>query len=180
MAYSSTEERVFAILKDTNIKYPYEKVLIFFRYYTQTGNILRSANEAEVNYDVARYWLTTAYSDKIIRILKVEQQKVLDVKLTGLIETVISSVEERLAFGDYNTRGDRVPVQLDKLLKALTTLYDKRALIRGEPTSRVERVSTQDRLSRLSKRFESLPKKTQEFIVEGLDNDEDNLSEEVH
>ena len=173
MAMKSTEERVFDILKDTNIKYPYEKVLIFFRFYTQTGNILRSANEAEVNYDVSRYWLSTAYADKIIRILKVEQNKVLDVKMTGLIETVIGAIEERLEYGDWNTRGDRVPVQIDKLLKALTTLYDKRALIRGEPTSRVERVSTEDRLRRLGKRFESLPKKAQEFILENIDEEQD-------
>jgi len=182
VAYKSTEERVFDILKDTNIKYPYEKVLLFFRYYTQTGNVKRSSEESEVHMDTARYWITTKYGDKICRILKVEQQKVLDTRLTGLIETVIESIDERLAYGDYNTRGERVPVQIDKLLKALTTLYDKRALIRGEPTSRVERVSTEDRLRRLGKRFESLPKKAQEFILDNIDNDEDKIDsqEEIH
>jgi len=176
MAFKSTEERVFDILKDTNIKYPYEKVLLFFRYYTQTGNVKRSSEESEVNMDTARYWITTKYGDKIVRILKVEQQRVLDTRLTGLIETVIESIDERLAYGDYNTRGDRVPVQLDKLLKALTTLYDKRALIRGEPTSRVERVTTEDRLKRLGKRFESLPKKAQDFIMENIDEEPEEVT----
>lgn len=169
----SVEERVFDILKETGIKYPYEKVLLFFRYYTQTGNTKRSSEEADVNLDTARYWITTAYGDKIVRILKVEQNKVLDTRMTGLIETTIEAIEERLAHGDWNTRGDRVPVQLDKLLKALTTLYDKRALIRGEPTSRVERVTTQERLNRLSKRFEQLPKDAQKLIVDGLEEQEE-------
>lgn len=170
----STEEKVLAILSETNIGTPHEKVMGFFKFYTQTGNVERSANESGCNPNSAREWLTRGYSEKIIQLFKLQINKVLDNRMTGLIEDTIAAIEERLAYGDYNNRGERIPVQVDKLLKALVVLYDKRALLRGEPTSRVERVSTQERLAQLGKRFAQMPKQTQEFIMNGLEEYEED------
>jgi len=177
----SIEQKVREILYDTKIQADPELVLNFFRGYNLTDNVKASAREAGVVYESARTWINKPYAAKIIALCKVEAQKTLDRSLTGLITRVILSMEERLDQGDYNNQGKRIPIQMDKLLKALSVLYDKRALIRGEPTSRVERVSTEQRLRKLSKRFEALPKKTQEFIVEGLDEqDAEEEQESLH
>lgn len=174
----SLQEKVFDILQHTNISTPYEKVFHFLKVYSETGNAMRSAREAEVGLDTARNWLNASYSEQIINLCKIEQQKLLDSKLTGLLEEVLAQISDRLEKGDFSAKGERVPVQIRFLLQALTTLYDKRALLRGDPTSRVEKVTTEQRLKRLSKRFEELPKPTKDFIVEGLSTAADK--EEVH
>jgi len=169
-------KKAVEILSETRIEADPEKVLNFFRSLNLTNNIKGSALASGVNYETARTWVNKPFAERLIDICKVEAQKELDRSLTGLITDVISSLQERLEVGDYNNQGKRIPVQMDKLLKALSVLYDKRALIRGEPTSRVERVSTEQRLKKLSKRFEQLPKQTQEFIVDGLEEQDNEES----
>ena len=78
------------------------------------------------------------------------------------IDKDLKEMEDRLTNGDLNAKGEKVPVSAVQLASIFGTLYDKRALIRGEPTSRVERVSVDQQLNKLHKRFEEIGKSASE------------------
>jgi len=118
---------------------------------------LRSATEAGVQYELAKQWLRADWAEEAMKLIGTDMQIRLQSRFTGLIDKTLDELEDRLDNGDITQMGSRCPIKARDTAQILSTLYDKRALIRGEPTSRVERISTEDRLRNLSKRFEALP-----------------------
>jgi len=161
-----------------NMQHSAETVLAVARTYAATGNLSAAARDNEVSFETVKYWKQKDWFNSILELCRQELQSKLDVKLTSLIDDVVEHIQDRLDNGDWNQRGtQRIPVNMKVLLQAISVLYDKRALIRGEPTSRIERVSTEQRLNKLSRRFAELPTKAQEFIVNNIDDDSEERVE---
>lgn len=70
----------------------------------------------------------------------------LDRKLTQVIDLAMKRLVERLE------RDEQIN-NIKDLAVTSAVAYDKRALMRGDPTSRVEKVSTEQRLERLTAKF---------------------------
>lgn len=155
-------------MNSTRCTYPAEQVQQFCKVYILTGNFSKASREAQVDINTARHWKKQAWFDQICDLVRTDTQRELDSKFTGLIEESIEALEDRLRNGDFvltKAGGQvRIPVRAAQVAQILSVLYEKRSLIRGEPTSRVEKITTEQRLRKLAKRFEELPKVAREGV----------------
>ena len=80
-----------------------------------------------------------------------------DAMATEAIHKSVGAVIDRLDNGDYHLDKEgglvRVPVKAKDAAVIGAVLYDKRALGRGDPTSKVERSSPEDSLKKLADAF---------------------------
>lgn len=89
-----------------------------------------------------------------------EDEYQLDAKLSRIIDRSLDAVAERIDGGEFildSKTGTikRIPVKLKDVHRVAVDLVDKRNLIRGKPTSRVEKTETKDTLQRLAEQFAS-------------------------
>ena len=127
------------------------------------GNSRRVAELTGVPEATIRSWKQTEWWYETTQRIVQEENEELDTKLTKLINKAVDNVNDRLDNGDmvYDTkRGKLVNRPMsgkDTAIVAAITL-DKRQLLRGQPTSRVESVSQDERLLRLAEQFASFAK----------------------
>lgn len=127
-------------LDSPNSIYTKEQKLEAVNLYLQVGTIadvsriLNIPNSTIINWKERGSW----WND-IVQRYRQDKQIELDTKLTNSIHTVINEIADRLDNGDEkpNKYGElqRIPVSARDLSVILNTLYEKRALIRGEATS---------------------------------------------
>lgn len=142
-----------------------------------TGNSRRTAEITKIPEATIRTWKTTEWWNEVHSRIINEQDQELDVKLTKLVDKAVDAVNDRLEHGDYvyNPREDKLvrkPVNAKDLAIVTAITVDKRQLLRGQPTARVEKVSTDETLNRLAKQFQqfALAKEVHqepELITEG-------------
>jgi hypothetical protein len=96
-------------------------------------------------------------------------QDQLDAELTGIISKATSEIVDRLENGDEvldkngNTR--RKKLSSRDLTMVLAILFDKRALIRGDPTSRTEKITSEATLDKMITKFEDLARKMGDKVI---------------
>lgn len=155
-----------------------------------TGNCRRVSELTGIGEATIRGWKSQEWWLDIQSAIVREQDETLDVKLTNLVDKAVDSVNDRLEHGDYiydTKRGSlvRKPVNAKDLAIVTAITIDKRQLIRGLPTSRVEKVSTDARLEKLAIEFRkfSLSKTIQGELVNGnneeTQGEDEDLTEEV-
>jgi hypothetical protein len=127
-------------------------------YYATTGNSRRTSEMTKIPEGTIRAWKTTEWWAEIqARIIK-EQDEELGTKLTALVDKAVEQINDRLTDGDYvyNPKLDKLirkPVNAKDIAIVTAISLDKRQLLRGQPTSRTETVSQDQRLKRLSEEF---------------------------
>jgi len=172
----NVQEKIWEIMSHTRVLHPVEKVIELASRYITSGNLRGSARDSEVNIETASDWSKQQWFHDVLDLVRFEHQKKLDGKITALLDKSLNELQDRLEKGDIDARtGKRRPVMAAQVASILGTLYDKRALIRGEPTSRVERTSVDQRLNKLHKAFEDIGKSTKEEAV-----NMDESGREVH
>lgn len=170
----NTQEKIFEIMSHTKVQYPIEIVLDLMSMYVSSGNLRGSATSVGVNHETASDWTKQQWFHDVMDLVKFEHQKKLEGKMTSLLEKSVNELEDRLTNGDVDAKtGERRPVMAAQIANIIGTLYDKRALIRGEPTSRVEKTSVEQRLNKLRGRFEDIGK-SQPVLIE-QEPEEDNV-----
>ncbi len=119
-----------------------------------------------VSVYVIKKWKEEPWFHNVVsRVIK-DKNDVLDKKLTDVIDSCATLIQERLTKGDtkvnYKT-GEVYTAPLDArgLALVMGILFDKRQLIRGEATSRTENVSFDKRLENLKETFERFSKAAQ-------------------
>ena len=126
------------------------------------GNMRQAAEMGGVKYATARKWKTKEWWDDLVAEGKKLLQDELDAKLTGLIEACIKGLVERVTKGDEvldkNGQILHKAVSASQLSTVLGILFDKRSLIRGDPTSRVVKVSVKEQLTEINTRMEEMAK----------------------
>lgn len=151
--------------------------------YAVTGNSRRTSEMTKVPEGTIRVWKQTEWWHEIMSRIREEQNEELDVKLTALVEKAVDAVNDRLEHGDYRyiaKTGElvRQPVSMKDLAIVTAITVDKRQLLRGEPTSRVEKVSENEKLVRLAEEFKNFNKaKTIESVAQKVE-EENYVSEE--
>jgi hypothetical protein len=122
------------------------------------GNSRRVAEITGVPESTIRAWKTTEWWNEAIGRIITEQDEELGSKLTKLVDKAVDAVNDRLENGNYvyNTKLDKLirkPVDAKELAIVTAISIDKRQLLRGQPTSRTEHISQDERLKKLSDQF---------------------------
>ena len=138
--------------------------------YIETGSFNEASALSTVPATTIRSWARSAvWWKQAVKELREEKNDKLDGKITRVMDKVLTALEERLEHGDskLNREGElvRIPISFrDLSIAGLAILFDKRALMRGQATSRTEVISQEKRLSTLSEAFAKI---AQERTVEG-------------
>lgn len=106
-------------------------------------------------------WAKTDWWHEIETRLKNQAAKSLESKFSAIIRKAMEKVEDRLDRGDpkLDRNGEEVRqgVSAKDAALIMCQIFDKRALLRGDPTSRTERTTTaRDRLKGLAQDMEKL------------------------
>ena len=113
-----------------------------------------------------REWMQKTWWEDVLAEAKGIKQKELDALWTGLIHKSTTELRKRLDAGDpvMMKTGDVrfMPVKAKDLAIITSIAVDKRALLRNQPTSRVERITIEEKLTRIGDRLEALDKETVE------------------
>ena len=151
-----------------------------------TGNSRRTAELTKVPEATIRAWKMTEWWHEISNRIIVEQDEELNTKLTALVDKAVGEVNDRLENGNYvyNPKLDKLirkPIDAKELGSVTAIFLDKRQLLRGLPTSRVERVSQDERLLKLSEQFKQFAKAKQieQVVIEDLPTLADEWEKDV-
>jgi len=123
-----------------------------------SGNSRRVAELSGIPEGTIRSWKCTEWWNEILTRIHVEEDEELDTKLTKLVNKAVEAVNERLDEGDwiYNPKLDKLirkPVNAKDLAIVTAITVDKRQLLRGQPTARIEKISQDERLNKLALQF---------------------------
>jgi hypothetical protein len=100
----------------------------------------------------------------IIKEVRKEENNQMSAKLTQIANTAFDGLIERLKTGDpvLNAKTGEIsfiPIRFRDLANSLGTLIDKRQLLRGDPTTRTDKLGQDEILKLLGDKFESFAKK---------------------
>ena len=132
-----------------------------------------------------RWWKTrSSWWKEATRQARKQHQEQLDSMMTGVIHRSMQELDDRLSHGNtkVNKEGDqyKVPVSSDEIVRIVDRVYDKRALNRGDPTQRTERVDVNEMLNNLVNQFASMVEKhgkPHSFIDAEVVDENDNITE---
>jgi hypothetical protein len=118
-----------------------------------------AAEESGIQYAYLRALTQTQWWKDSVKEIRQEEDDVLDQDLSGLINTGVGIVKDRLKNGDWmwNSKENkfiRKALKATDALKVTTTLLDQRNVMRGKPTRITENVNVSDRLNKLAMEFE--------------------------
>lgn len=120
-----------------------------------------------------RTWKMQPWWKEMEADIRSEEDVELDGKLSKIVDRTLDTVIDRIEHGDYilDSRSGtvkRVPVKMKDAHKVSVDLIDKRNLLRGKPTSRVEKVGVDDTMLKLAEQFKEWAKLIKrEVVIEG-------------
>lgn len=125
-----------------------------------TGNTEDAGALCNIPGRTIRDWMQKPWWEEVLAEAKGIKQKELDALWTGLIHKSTTELRNRLDKGDpIMTKMGEVkymPVKAKDLAIITSIAVDKRALLRNQPTSRVERITIEEKLNRIGSRLEEL------------------------
>lgn len=145
-------------------KYTPEQKVNAVMTFVLTGTIKKSAKIIGMPQQTLDRWKNEAvWWDDTVRECRKKKQDELDAMYTNLIHDAIEQVADRVKNGDtkFDKDGNPYlqPMGGKELAVTMAVTFDKRQLLRGEATSRVEKVSEKDRIGRLALSFQEMSKK---------------------
>jgi len=158
--------------------------------YEKTTKHMAAAGKPVPKSTIA-YWRTkTNWWQPLIEEVRKAKNEELDAKLTSIIHKSADELEDRVKNGNYKLSGKkkedgtpeyvRVPMSSSELAKdGIGIQYDKRALIRGDPTSRVAREDPEVILEKIAKNLieMSQPKPIEAVKTEYTVEDENSCNQ---
>jgi hypothetical protein len=128
--------------------------------YLMTGNSEEAGKLVAVPGRTIRYWMQQAWWEDVLREAQTVKQKELDAIWTGLVHKAADKLRERLDEGDavLTKTGEikNLPIKAKDLAFIMSVVTDKRAVLRGQATSRREVVSVEQRLEKLNNGFKKI------------------------
>jgi hypothetical protein len=146
------------VVQGNNNFYPDEVKEQVVATFALIGNCRRVSELTDVNESTIRRWKTEPWWAEMMAKVRVEADEELDGKFNTIIEKAMININDRLENGDYvyNIKTGEVVrkgVSAKESAQVAVMMLDKRQLLRGQPTSRSEKVSVGDRLDSLAKEF---------------------------
>jgi len=128
--------------------------------YTVLGNSYKVGAFLGVDSRIVRHWFHEPWWHIAIREVRKTKNEELDAHLTGLLEETVEELADRVHNGETIVSKDgaltRVPLKARDLATVMGITYDKRALLRGDPTSKVARVDVNEHLEQVAAKLEKL------------------------
>ena len=152
--------------------WPEAKKVELITTYIATGSLLMACGICKVPYATAKRWKTQPWFQEMIDNIQAEETTKLDAKLSGIVSKTLDVIVDRLEGGDYildskSGTVKRVPVKMRDAKSVMTDLFDKRQLIRKQPTQITESQTVDKRLAMLAENFaqfvERVPVKNKEL-----------------
>ena len=151
--------------------------------YLATGSLAETSRIINVPYRTVQSWkLESEWWPKVVEEIQSGENQKIDQKMSRIIDKTLEKLVERIEDGDYmydqkTGRMVKVPLKARDLERITSGLFDKRQLIRKQPTNIKSDPSNQaDRLLKLAEQFASFaagkekeePKEiVDEYIVDG-------------
>ena len=132
--------------------------------YLVTGTCKASAKICGISHQTISSWKNKSeWWPSVISKLKKDKQDELDAIMTGLIETLSVAMADRIDNGDeyFDSRTGslyRRKMSGKDVVTSLAILYDKRAMLRGDPTSITQKISSGDQMKLLKDEFTKIAK----------------------
>ena len=153
-----TNEELMLELSTLCVKYTPQQRLHAAATWVVTGNMVKVAKLTGIPYDSIRYWKNkSSWWKELVRQVRKAKQEELDGALTGIIMSGVDQLQDRITHGNIevresqdddgvqSTREVRVPLRASELATAALGIpYDKRALLRGDPTARTEKSTSEE------------------------------------
>ena len=165
--------KIIQLRATKNAKYDKDTIIQAARLYLVYGNYNRVAEELEVNRTTVRNWANKDWWPILVDEVKYLKNIELDSKYTHAIEKSLSELMDRLENGDVvvdTKTGKRHNKPISARDAALISgiMYDKRALLRGDPTQIKENnFNLNERMEQLQNTFNAIARKSEERIIEG-------------
>lgn len=148
--------------------------------YLAVGNAPMTEAITGVPRGTIRQWRMQNWWRELEADIRNEEDYELDVKLSKIIDKSLDAVMDRVENGDFlfdskTGKFVRKPVHMKDALAAVTQVFDKRNLLRGKPTSRVEKQNVTDNLAKLAAEFAKFAnaKQIEGEVIESKDDDEE-------
>lgn len=138
--------------------YPEEVRIEAVSLYAALGNVAEVARIMNLNAATIRSWKTMEWWELMMRRVHNEADEKLDAKFTKIVDKAIDEINDRLENGEYiynhkTKETVRVKPKMRDVAMVAVTNLEKRQLLRGQPTSRSEKVDIGDSLLRLANEF---------------------------
>ena len=153
--------------------------------YLATGSFRLACSMCQIPLATANQWKRTEWFKELVATIQSEESGQLDAKLSKVVDKSLSVVMDRLEGGDYildSKTGTikRVPVKMRDAKTVMTDLFDKRQLLRKQPTKITESQTVDKRLEMLAERFEKFvgSGKTQRELPNTMDAEQYEIIEE--
>lgn len=147
-----------AELYSPKAKYTAEEKLAAVLAYVMTGSIRGVVRLTGLKQQVVSDWKNnSSWWPDCYMTIKRDKQEEVDGSLTTIIHAANGEMLDRIINGDeiINKNGDAVRRKMTgkELAWVMGISFDKRALLRGDPTSRTEKVDTKQQMADLRKEF---------------------------
>jgi hypothetical protein len=147
-----------ADIEEFNVHQDWDRRDAFVIAFSQLGNVPKAAAMAGVTQASAYKWCKSEWFKKQMRDLVRQQNKGLDTRITGILDTCLSNLVERLDKGDERVFASKdgpvrmhVPVPAKDLAVITGVLFDKRNQLRKEQDP--EDSSAESALDRIADRL---------------------------
>ena len=153
--------------------------------YCVYGDMDEVSKLTDVPVKVLREWKQEPWWVEIQKQIYVEQNDKLSSRISGVLETAIEQIVDRLEHGDqtYNPKTGEItrkPIEAKVLTSLFDSLSHQRRVNRGEPTQITAKVQVDDRLKKLEEafvRFANAKEINPEEVIEDGDETEDGSEE---
>lgn len=133
--------------------------------YIITGNSVDASKLCNVPDRTIREWAESTWWSELVAEAKTAKNVELDAMYTRIMAKAIGQVEERIDNGDVviDKNGNQVRKSVNaKDLAIIASIFqDKRAIVRGEPTSISRRINERERLKQIASGLEAVEEREQ-------------------
>jgi len=161
-----SDEQMNIDLKDMyhkNSPYTPEQKIQAAQAYLITGTSVQAQKYCGIKADIIRGWKANSnwWPELFITVRKAKNDE-LDANFSAVIHSSVGEVADRVQNGDSKLQKDgsiiKVPMGGKELAIVLSILYEKRALLRGDVTSRTDTGGNKDAMKLLQAKFEDIAK----------------------
>ena len=185
------DDELFEDIVGNNTKYTPEERIMAATYYAITGSSIQASEKCKsqgtpIPASTIRKWKnTTSWWKPVLHEVRKAKQDELDAKLTSIIMEGAEKLEDRVRNGNIKLNPktgelNRIPMTSGELAKdAVGIPYDKRALMRGDPTSRTEKIDPKLMLEDLAKQFVKIVEMNEPKPIDAEIVKEDSIEDQI-
>lgn len=145
----------------SSVKYTDDQKLHAVVVWLLTRNMNMVSAETGIPLDsLKHYKYRTDWWPRVEQAVKVLKNEEMDRKLSDVVDYAMDEIFDRLENGEEVVLKDGTKVRKKVGAKDLMTIlgisYDKRALLRGDPTARIEKKDNVDQINKLAEQFQKI------------------------